>query len=432
METQAGRRVVPLILRIGLFLAAVFAASALFHLYTAPHTRTVYAARAKVTPHLSAQASRRTPARFMLNDAHVLITSEKALERTARTLSMTNVSLSPEQLLATVRVEHIPQSTVLKIELLSEDPKEAELAMRELVVEASKVYFETMNPHGTKESDKNASRLDIVGGIRIIPLPSAALGDTEGFAARFAAALLVLLLGVRLGRNVRRPKARQVSWALRWLGAAVRLLVVLCLVTFLLFAHSYAEFYLFSVYDSRISHSHPHHEYIGRVRLMERLWSKTADAAPRASLDSLSKPVTIRKAARRASKTLMLFNMGKMTPEALVRSAKIERMPDSDVLIVEFRASDPEEAEAAADAIGVELRRIYSGAVNTSYTLGKRESALAVVEEAHVFPVRTRDHDDAYEALTIFAWLYVSASCLLLGATIGALLIRRPSTPSAT
>jgi succinoglycan biosynthesis transport protein ExoP len=77
-----------------------------------------------------------------LNDLGVIATSEKVLQSAARTLSLFNISVNPEYLLSTVKVEPVPNSQILKIEVVSSDREEAEAAADAVASEFQRVYRE--------------------------------------------------------------------------------------------------------------------------------------------------------------------------------------------------------------------------------------------------------------------------------------------------
>jgi polysaccharide biosynthesis transport protein len=77
-----------------------------------------------------------------LNDLGVIATSEKVLQSAARTLTLFNITTNPEALLSTVKVEPVPSSQILKIEVISEDREEAEAAADAVASEFQRVYRE--------------------------------------------------------------------------------------------------------------------------------------------------------------------------------------------------------------------------------------------------------------------------------------------------
>lgn len=94
-----------------------------------------------------------TSTEMHLNDLGVIATSEKVLQRAARTLMMLNISLDPIDLVRTVKVEPVPSSQVLKIEVISEDREEAEAAADVVAAEFQRIYSEIMQEPTSKSRE---------------------------------------------------------------------------------------------------------------------------------------------------------------------------------------------------------------------------------------------------------------------------------------
>lgn len=96
-----------------------------------------------------------------LMDLGVIATSHKVLQSAARTLQLLNITTDPEELLRTVKVEPVPESQVLKIDVISTDADQAEIAADVVASEFQGVYHDIMEAPTTKSREFIERRLPV-------------------------------------------------------------------------------------------------------------------------------------------------------------------------------------------------------------------------------------------------------------------------------
>ncbi|MDO8587710.1 MAG: hypothetical protein Q7T82_11795 [Armatimonadota bacterium] len=394
-------------IRVSLFLAVALAASAVFYICVNSAGRGFYTGRINMVRRLPAdQAWQRDPAGSISN-VGVIVTSERVLQSAARTMSLLNISKQPEELLSTIKVKP-SRPGVIGIELTSRDPEQAKEAIDTVAAEAQTVYSETMNRQLSPSERKNGFRLQAIEQGHVFPIRNDAPAKTALFAPIFAGALLVLFLGVGAGRSAKQSREPQDRQPTRW----ARIVIPSCLALFVISAAVY-------VYSSL---SAPN-LYCGRAKLIQLPSEEEArrpDAIKR--LDRFA-GAALSKAARPAARTLKLFNIS-MSPDAVLRMTKVERVPDSTVLKVEVVSSDSEAAEVVADVVASQVQQVYRGVVEAP-AAGHGDgsiSELYTVEPAHTYPTRAAGYDIARRISG-----YVTACMLvfLLGVGVGRVVGRR-------
>jgi capsular polysaccharide biosynthesis protein len=387
-----------------LFFLVVFAVTGLSCLETSMVANRVYRGRATVTLLLSTKTTPRD-ADIALNDLTEIVASERTLESASRSLQLYNHSMYPEEALRTIKVERIPGSKSLQIEDFSSDPEEAKATANAVASAAQQNYFKLMNESGTKQGDRSASNLKIVEGSRAYPLPRFMLGYTALLGLEFAAKILIIVLGVGLGRSARRPEGRLAKK------------LILCSVAVLTISVSL----VISIWQMPPI-------YRGRVSLIElpaeTLSSKTAVEDSMASLRDLTMS---NKVVGAASKTLLLYHLVRR-PDELLRTLNAEPIPDSHILKIEVASGDSDAAEAMADVVASELQTAYRSAhgVPDNVKADKMTPRLLVLESAHVYPDDRNSHR--------VEWLgYAIAACisLLLFAGLGSIFEKRRARRAA-
>ena len=96
-----------------------------------------------------------------LNDLGVIATSEKVLRRAAQNLFLLGISVDPEALMRTVKVEPIPQSRVLNIEAISPRPMEAKAAAEQVAHEFQVAYGDLMHEPTIKSREFIEKRIPL-------------------------------------------------------------------------------------------------------------------------------------------------------------------------------------------------------------------------------------------------------------------------------
>jgi capsular polysaccharide biosynthesis protein len=328
-----------------------------------------------------------------------VLTSEKVLQSAARYLTLYNITVDPEALLSAVKVEPVQGSRSVRLTITSENRKEALSAVNAVVANAQWVYVE-MNGRRGQKGGKDDVILEITKPVAVRlasagpPLQDSLVRQLLFALAWLLAAVLVVLAGITAGRAAKGGSKRG-----RAVGGLVITLTMVALVGSIT--------YLVRTYTSP-------QLYIGRTRLVQRL-SSQAELQPNAeaNLDKWLGTALNGSVMSNAAKTLRLFKVSK-APEGVLGSAKIERLPGTEVFKVEVTSTRREEAEAAADCLGAEMSRLYSATHNPSAvgTAGNDRSKLLFAEEAHVYPVRRGE----------FAYLsgcVIAASFVLLVAAVG-------------
>jgi hypothetical protein len=377
MERRQDRIVIGWVRPVCLFLFVVLMASASLYPYMLYTTPELYAGRVEVTPRASAEAIKQTDPETMANDAVVIATSEKVLQGTVRTLVMDNVTLDSGALIQTAKVRWVPGTRILSLELTSPDRKEAAAAIVILAREAQRVYFETINAPHTKEGDKNASRLEVVKGPKVFLAPNEAMVRTARLVVYFALALLVIFLGVGVGRRAIMQMDRQGnSKKARWVRPAIVVLIACVAASVALYL------YLSPIMPKR---------YLGRSILMERISPKSRGVGPETSIVNLRKDAMSEDSLRRTCNMLAKLNV-EMAPNSLRQAATIERLPDSNFLKVEVTSTDRDKAEAATDVLAAEVETIYSRMMPGSKVGSANASKLETLDEAHIYPASTGDY----------------------------------------
>jgi capsular polysaccharide biosynthesis protein len=334
----------------------------------------------------------------------LVVTSERVLQSAARELTLFNITLAPESLLSTVKVEPIPGSRAVKLEVTSTDPKEAKEAVEAIAKEGQRVYFEGMNRESAHESDKDVLKLKILGPVRVTPAPGRGLAIAAPLGGALGAIVLIAV-GVMVGLAAK--GARQGGKSSLLSKAVIAVLALTLVASCVLYAKIWRAPQL----------------YVGRVKLTVHLSPQDA-LRPNAvaSLEAWARTALNKGVMNDAARTLTLFNITK-TPEDLLSTAVMERIPDTRILKLEVTSSDSDDAEASADALVSELARAYRLQHNPSGNTGRDATGIRIYEEAHVYPV------NSHKLASPSGFVAAGSLLFLLGALGGALGGRRVGYP---
>ena len=351
MERQKSSAAVRWARLVILYLLTVLVASAIFYVCAALTTPKLYVGRATLTLHPLAKAQ--PNAKMDLNDLAVIATSDKVFSQAESTLRLLNVSRDPQALLMTVKVEAVPGSQGFQIEVISPYREEA-TDVADIIAREVKSHYSEIVTNRT---------LDL-GDARSFPATSEAIASTAWFAAYFAVALMLLLVGVGSGR---RP------------GRLRRVVTIVSVVVF-------AAAGLMVGYNSMLRAP----EYMGRVRILARPSAQAGNPSSDAKLlETLAKMATSKTVLRKASSTLRLLNVA-MDPRTLLHTVTATPVPHSHVLEINVVSDNPIEPKAAADVMARELRMAYSALFpdrGSEEAFKQLRRNFVVIDDAAVFPV---------------------------------------------
>lgn len=137
-------------------------------------------------------------------------------------------------------------------------------------------------------------------------------------------------------------------------------------------------------------------QYVGRVRVMERQPAQRGvpvygdyyggGSSLETHLNDLAVIATSDKIFTQAASTLTLLNIT-LDPQALLRTVKVEVVPQSEVLEIKVISSNRDEAKAAADVIAREFKDVYKGIMHEptkkskEFIYSQREDARKQLEK---------------------------------------------------
>jgi capsular polysaccharide biosynthesis protein len=165
--------------------------------------------RATVLERNLPQASRYWGARKShLADLAAIATSQKVMQRASNMLRIYGVSVDPDALLRTVKVEPIQGTEILKVEAVSSNPEDAKAAADVVASEFKQVYtdmiWEAAAKGGEPAKGKHSSAIGLIDEAYVFPLDNRSLKNAVATSLAMAFMGLVFLAGLLVGRRLAR------------------------------------------------------------------------------------------------------------------------------------------------------------------------------------------------------------------------------------